>query len=568
MRFRRDLAAAVVLCSLAGLGMGCGAKRGASDYAVAYRRLASDAVTLYTRLEPLRSSRLGIIASDSLLFTYSDDEIEGALRRGKRLEARFSTIPAGRLNAGDINRAIVIINWLRGAVFAFEDLESARWNPLIYCWTAEDALWVVPSRVVPPYEGELEAYRKRILRIPSLFSNGEAHLNDTAEWHVRYAIERLDTLAAALPELAALLRERYGTSLDAELESVRSSILGFRRFASETLLPASRGRLILGSENLSTILLYNELINADPNMLAAEGQKQIRRLEHEKSSVAKRIEFMGQQIPQAQGAAALAANEPFESRIKRLLERLRETHGADSTGGAAAITRPAIDFPARPEYVSRSDKAPYLSIPPAGSSDATTVTPPLSAPSCRTRLALSAGAAREGDGPLRFALLCTTPRIMEMEKLRCEARDTAAAVFSSATFDEGWRYLALQEIVPAIKKSDPELYLLVLDDWIMKYARMTVVFALHAGTMTSDSAIQYLADSRRMSRDDAAREVLIASTSPAVAYPAISMITVDEMLRNVSYVFGYGKPNEELAKLLRASRDLPLSMIAPKTRSD
>ena len=134
-------------------------------------------------------------------------------------------------------------------------------------------------------------------------------------------------------------------------------------------------------------------------------------------------------------------------------------------------------------------------------------------------------------------------------------------------FEEAWGYLVLQELAPDIKKSEPELYALMLDDRMMKYARMIVVFSLHAGTMTSDGAIRYFVESLGMPQEDAAHEVLVASTSPTVAYPAISMILVDEMLKNVSYVFGYGKPHEELVKLLREWRDLPLSMIMPKTRS-
>jgi len=171
------------------------------------------------------------------------------------------------------------------------------------------------------------------------------------------------------------------------------------------------------------------------------------------------------------------------------------------------------------------------------------------------------------DDRLRFALLCASPRMLELGKLRCESRDSTAAVFSSATFEEGWRYLALQELAPQIKKNDPELYILVLEDWIRQYARMVIVLSLHAGTMTSDDAAQYLVESLALARDEATREVLAASVSPAVAYPAISMIVVEETLKNLSRIFDYAEPRQELSKLLRQWRDLPLSMIALKTRS-
>jgi len=173
-----------------------------------------------------------------------------------------------------------------------------------------------------------------------------------------------------------------------------------------------------------------------------------------------------------------------------------------------------------------------------------------------------------GDDALRFALLCAAPRMLETDRLLCEAKDTTAVLFPSATFEDGWRYAALLDLGEQIKKDHPALYILILDDWRAEYARMTVVFSLHAGTMTSDGAIRYLAESLSMPREAAEREVIAASVSPAVAYPAISMIQIENMLRNISYVFGSGKPREELTKLLRRSRDIPLSMITSKTQSD
>ena len=568
MRPMRGIVAAILLFSIAGLGPGCGAKRSTVEYADAYRRYASLAVKLCSEIEPLRASRLGIPSSDSLLFTYSEDEIRGARAKSRRLVSQFSSIPAGRLSGGDTDRATVIIDWLRGVNFAFDGFDSFRWNPLLYSWTAEEALWVIPSRIEPPYNGELEAYRKRILRIPSLFSNASVNLRNPAELHAEYALDELDTLAAGLPTLATLVRQRYGASVDGELATVRQSILDFRRFISGTLIPSSHGKLILGSENLSKIFLYGEHLNVDPNVLVAEGEKRMKRLEDEKSSILKRIELEHQGLLPGRPTAVHANNESFESRLQRLLGELGPARGESPPFGRARDIRATSAFPARPEYLSRSGKAPYLSIPPIGDRTAVAVTPPFSAPACLSRIALSAAAPRIGDDALRFALLCAAPRILETDRHRCEARDTAAVLFSSETFEDGWRYASILELEPQIKTDDPGLYILVLDDWRAEYARMVVVFSLHAGTMTSDGAIQYLSESLNMPREAAQRDVIAASISPVVAYPAISMIQIEDMLRNISYVFGSGKPREELLKLLRRSHDIPLSMITPKTQSD
>ncbi len=569
MRSAGFASAPKVLLCVALLAAGCAGDTDAPDYAGAYRRLASSAVKLYVRIEPLRASRLGIASADSLLFSYSKEETDGAVRSLKSLETLFSKIPAGRLSAEDVDRATVIINWLRGTRFAFEGLACARSNPLLYAWAAEEAIWTIPSRIAPPYDGELDAYRKRLLRVSDLLANGAANLENPADWHVRRAIETLDTLAAGLPRLELLVEARYGARLDPEIDAARQAIQGFREYASSTLLPSSYGRLIIGSENLARIFHYDEMIDADPNMLVAEAEKQIKRIATEKATLERRIEFEKQ--GRARGSrpgAPIPAAEPFEARIERLLGELEASGKREAPLGSPRGMEAALSFPAYPRYVSRSAKGPCLSIPLEAKAIAAVTAPSISTPPCRAFLALPAGAPRESDAALRFALLRAVPRMLDPDRLRCAAKDTVSAVFSSATFEEGWRYLVTQELAQDIKKNDPGLYLLVLGDWLEQYARLIVVLSLHAGTMTSDDAARYLAETLNLERGRASREVLAASVSPALAYPAISMILVEEMIKNVSYVYGYDKPQQELAKMLLASRDIPLSAIVPKTRQE
>lgn len=567
MNAPRSIRAASSILLFAFLASGCGGGKNAADDDAAYRRLAASAVKLSLRIDPLRGSRLGFVSADSLLFTYSKQETDEAIKQLKSLESQFSKLPAGRLEAADVDRATVVINWLRGARFAFEILASPRSNPLLYTWTAEEALWTIPSRIAPPYDGELEAYRKRILRVPLLLSSGTVNLDNPADVHLRRALERLDTLEAGLPRLARRVEARYGTSLSAEFDAVRFAIRDFREFSTSTLLPAAYGRAIIGSENLTKIFRYDEMIDSDPNMLVAEAQKQITRIEGERAALVRRIEYERERGTGADTSTARPpANEPFEAKAARMLRAIEVLSGRGVPADSVPRERVEIAYPSASRYVSRSSKNPCLSIPPARETAA--VAPAGPAPPCRTVLALPAEAGRSSDAALRFALLGAAPRMLEPDLLRCASRDTVAAIFASATFEAGWRYLAVLEISAEIKKRDAELYNLILEDQLRQYARLIVVLSLHAGTMTSEAAAGYLAATLGIERAEAEREVLAASVSPSIAYPAISMILVDEMIKNVAYVFGYAKPQEELAKMLIGSRDIPLPTILPRTRED
>ncbi len=563
----RSIRASTVLLLFAFLAAGCGGGENAPDDDAVYRRLASSAVELSIRIEPLRCSRLGFASADSLLFTYSKPETDDALKQLKSLESRFSRIPAGRLDAADVDRATVIINWLRGTRFAFEVLGSARSNPLLYTWAAEEALWTMPSRIAPPYDGELDAYRKRVLRVPRLLSSGTVNLENPADWHLRLALERLDTLEAGLPRLARRVEARYGTSLSPEFDAVRFAIRDFREFAFSALLPAAYGRIIIGSENLTKIFRYDEMIDSDPNMLVAEAEKQIARIEGERAALVRRIEYEREQGAHAETTAVRRpANEPFEAKAARILEELETLDGGGAPAGSPPRERVSLAYPSAPRYISRASKNPCLSIPPA--CEAAGIAPASPAPPCRMVLALPAEARRGSEEALRFSLFGAVPRMIEPELRRCEAGDTVSTIFASATFDAGWRYLSVLQLSTDIKKRDPALFNLILEDQRRQYARLVVVLSLHAGTMTSDAAARYLVSTLALESGEAEREVLAASVSPSLAYPAISMILVDEMIKNVSYVFGYAKPQAELAKMLLASRDLPLPMILPKTRED
>jgi hypothetical protein len=564
MRFANRRVTIALLLTVICFAASCGRDRSASEQARDYARLTTGAIKLYTELQPLRSSRLGIEHSDSLLFTFSEDEIHGAVKRLKKLEARFSSLPASNLPARDIDVAAVVIHWLRGEQFALETLQNHRHNPLLYCWMVDEALWGLPSRIAPPYDGELEAYRRRILRIPALLENGARLLDNPASAHLRYAIERIDTLTNDIATLKTVVEKRYGATLDAELERVRAALAHFRGAASN-FLPAAHGRLILGADNLSKLFLYSELLNSDPNVLVAEAESHIKRLIAERSSLERHPE-LGATRPVTRSTAA---GEPVASRIERLRAALYASdEGRDSTA-QTVVAKPILEFPARIEYLSPINKDPYLSVPASGArGGALILVPPLSAPACRPRLCLSADNASAGDTELMFRILCAAPGMFTPAEARCAARDSIGALFTSETFAEGWRYLALLGLRDDIRKNAPELTARITDDRIAKLARMIIVFRLHAGTWTSDEAARYLVETVGMEREPAAREVLLASTAPEIAWPGISMVLIDEMLKRGGYSPGFSEPNRDLTKLLLASRDLPLALILPRMRDD
>jgi hypothetical protein len=613
------------LCALALALPGCGTGKKAERDEKAYAGLVAETISLYEHIEPLRASSLGMTRCDSLLFTFSDEEVASALARLRKLESRYSSFGAASLAPRDIDNIEVIAYWLRGEIFALADMKSFRFNPLIYCWAAEQALWEIPSRQTPPHPGELAAYRVRIRKIPSLFANARRLLDNPAEAHTRFAAARLDSIAAGFGRLEAAIMTRYDDSPAAELDEARSAVESFHRFVADSLASRSLGRTILGTENLSKIFLYDELLNADPNTIMGKAESSMRRLQSLKGSLERRIEFEknggkiapdvgppGPPAPAAGGRGAATkrpslqafaaaarpktapasspvapkqqpvrrerplvlpksggprADERFDVRINRLYNELAA--GSASTFGAKAGPRLVIEYPAHVDYPMHISKLPYAAVPPAGPLlSQIYFTEPFNGPQCLPYGIFSSGAGALDDDELRLALLRALPGALEPDADRCAEKDTVRAIFSSGVFREAWFYLGERDRTANMKTADPILNMRLLDDEIRALAIMVVVFRIHGGAMTSQEGADYLAQSAGMSGEEASKEVLAASISPGLAYRGIAMVLVENMMETISYVNGIQRPEQQMKKLLLENRDLPLPLIEKKIEKD
>jgi hypothetical protein len=573
----------LLAAALLALQQGCGGTRTGEESA-AYRRLAGEAVRLYTALHPLGASRLGLPGADSLLFTFGPEEIRAAVERLERLDDRLSALSAAGLSPREIDWARVMINWTRGERFALEILAIQRTNPLLFVWAAEEAFEEMPSRLEPVRPGEAAAYRKRVLATADLFSNAALALRNPAEAHARFAAERLDGLDARLDRVARLAESRYGASFGGEFATARGAVLDFRGFAAQSLLAGARGRLILGSENLSRIFLFDELLDVDPNVLLAETERKITRLAADRVATTRRMEFekggrrldggtISEARTSAAGAAPRAGLFDFASAdaaetpgalAARVIDSLWTPSRRASAFGAPLGPKPLLRFPAETRFAAPPPKNPHLSLPllpvPPVVAGAIRIDPS----ACRASILVSGGASRVGPEALRYALLAAAPRLLDADRLLCEAEDTVAAVFASETWREGMRHLALIDIADALRKEDPELYLRLIDDWTLRLARAIVVLRIHAGTLTTENAAGYFAETALIERHEAEREALVASISPSVAWSGISLILVERMLDRMAEPGGAGNPRREVRALLAQSPGLPLPVIERK----
>lgn len=574
MKRRHEIITAVLIIASFVPLAGCGGRQEREGSGKIPSHITGRTISAYTKLHPLRSSRLGLRAADSLLFTFSELEIGAALDTLDNLLEDVSSIPAADLELRQIDASEVIINWLRGENFALSQLRIYRRNPLLYCWIVEEALYGNLCRTDPPYGDEFQAYEKRLSRIPELLRNAARHLDKPAEAHIYAAERRLRSLLAGFDSMSLLSVERYAAK-PGPIDTVRISIEKFLRFVSIDLREGTMGSLILGSENLSRIFQYDDLLDIDPNRVTSEANRLIQKLRKEYESTEIRRAAAGTpaagspQSPDHADPSGPERGDDPESRLRSLVSEIDEASTGGGTFDMVRKKKIEISFPPSARCHAPPPVNPCLSVPYPDGRPMRLASPALFQDrDCRARLIATEEFTSPGGPALTYELLKVSAPVREGIVCPCESADSIAALLPSGTWDMCWLYLNLADLIDMFPDRRDNLRLLLIEEKIHALAIMSIVFRLHAGTYTSENAAAYLIESAGMKASEAAAAVLVASSSPLAAYPGLAIILTDDMIKLMSTVRGLRNPRKELRKLLLENCGLPLTTVRDNIQVD
>ena len=519
-----------LLTALAGCTLLTGCGGGPIEGGGRYRALRSETLDLYLELHPLRGSRLGCGATDSLLFTYSAEEISASIKKLSDLEDDLKTLTSSGLDTRRIEDSLLLLGWIRGERYALEELLYFRYNPLLYCWILEEALWSVPLRTTPPYEGELEAYEKRRLRIPALLENAAKNMTNPPGPHMELASERIRRLIEMMPALESAIHERYERRSDLP-DSVAGSITGFLGFIEGTLASQTRANMILGTENIAKIFRYGEMMELDPFGMIKEADKQTRRLRSELSAL-RNEEAKNRRRP--------------ETDLGRVLEIIGELDAASGGPTGIALARERVVRSEPPKNVNLG--IPVLDAKPVMLSTAST----FSTHPCSQSLLYIDGTPPE---QLLYRTIEALSARHEARRL-CAEGDSVRTLLGSDLYAHVIRFLEIDRLIEAFAPDRLRLEILLTREKIRALARMSVFFELHAGTMTTEAAIDFLRDAAEISAEEASREVMAATYAPAAAYEGIALLYIERMIKKSAERRDSKPPRERVLRILREHRYL------------
>jgi len=543
-RTQKTTACRLLLLALAAalLAVGCSGGRDTAGDGRRYRTLRSDALALYLEMHPLRGSRLGCRASDSLLYTYSAEEIRLSSSRLSDLEENFKTLTAAGLDARQIEDSRLLLNWIRGERYALSELRYYRFNPLLYCWILEETFWSIPLRIDPPYEGELEAYEKRKRRIPALLRSAVGNMKNPPRPHMELASQRIRRLLENLPALESAIYGRYERSV-ALPDTVARSITGFLGFLEGTPSSQMRGNMILGTDNIAKIFRYGEMIELDPAGLIREADKEIRRLRSELSSLRR-------------GTDGAAASPGVGSGLQPVLERIAER---DAGTGFTKSRLPAIGLAPGLRPQPELTKSVNLGVPaPESKPVSLASTSPLSAYPCTQSLRYDENTSSESL-LLYHALRALSTR--REERRLCTGADSVRTLLGSDLYTHIVRFLEIEDLIESFPAERTSLRIMLVGEKMRALARMTVLFEIHAGTMTTKTAIDYLREKVALGEDEAAAEVMAATYAPATAHPGIALLYIDRMIKKAAEKRDSTGPEKRVRRVLEEHYYLPPTVV-------
>ncbi len=551
---------------------GCGEDKNIEHSRIVFKSLKEESVRLYSRLHPLRSSRLGLAGVDSLLFTFSEEELSFFTEKIDSVLNVFAELPAAHLNGEELDDSALIISWLRGESFNLNRLCNHKHNPLLYCWLLDETLFAIPSRLDKPGEKEFEDYGKRLARIPLLLENASYNLKNPAELHVNTAAERITALITAFTELDTLVLERYGR-LPSSLGTAKQSIIFFKDLLVNEITPRAHGRHILGMENLSDLFRYSEHLDIDLDRFITETKKTIRKYRSQISSIEKNsthTHFSARE----QGTAAKAGSSDSlitagsagtGSDVSSILSDIEERISQQGVFNIRKRHHPdilRIDNPGLSEVLPVN---PYLVVP--GSRKHRLVSFSFRAvgeKKCDLTIIIRPDAENTEKDRLFYELMKVSSPVTRARYMLCKDGSDIRKIFASEFFMTGWSILNLKDLFILHPDKKLELRKFLLEDKILELARMLIVLQLHSGRSTIDFCVDFLINDMGLQREDALSEVAIASSSPSLAFPGIAMTLTDDLIRKASSVRGEKNPRKKIQKLMIDNLALPLLMIAER----
>jgi uncharacterized protein (DUF885 family) len=258
----------------------------------AFVKLSNEYLEGYFAFRPATATYLGLHEYDRQKRDYRKTALEAELSRLKQYEQRLISL-GDSISTKKAYDYKILLSAIRQEIFSFEDLNVYQ-NPMTYAGMLDLNIFI--QRDFASWNERLQSIIAIEEQAPAIFTAARENLSDSlAKPHVETAALIAEGTADFLgKELADALKEVTDESLLKNFEaSNKKAIIELRAFATwlrKEKLPKAHTHYAIGRENFQKMLLYNEMLSANPEDILAMGLEELKKEQALFAEVAKAID--------------------------------------------------------------------------------------------------------------------------------------------------------------------------------------------------------------------------------------------------------------------------------------
>lgn len=489
----------------------------------------------------------------------------------------LAELKALRLDLEDLDRQALtevqahdlewILATISGAIEAATVTRPLERNPDVYASGLTESAFTLVYRDFAPPEQRLEALISRLSRMPDVLLGAERNLDHPPRVYTELALEQLGgnrgffetTVTEAFEgRVPAGAMQRLVAARDAVLEAFDR----YERFLRETLLPRSTGEFAIGADAFLRKLYHDELVELPLERLLAIGEADLRRNQEELRalagamcpgvSVAEVLEGLGKDhvAPEAMLATTRDMLDEIRAFIaEQALLTLPEAHPVrvvETPPFMRATVTAAMDTPGPFETVS-TEAYYYMTLPnPAW--------PPEEQEAYMaqwTEAGISNLSVHEAY-PGHYVQFLLLPEFPSVTRRMMWAPSNA----------EGWaHYCETMMLERGFRGNAPRYRLAMLQDALLRNARLVAGIRLHTAGMTVPEAQAFFEQEAFLSRPGARAEAWRGTVDPTYGYYTLGKLMLLKLREDWADLKGEAFSLREFHDAFLAHGPLPMPLI-------
>ncbi len=250
----------------------------------------------YFAWKPSEGTAAGLHQYDNQLEDRSAVAVAKRIAQVKQLEAELTKLRQAKLSFGEDIDATVLDGLLKAELLDLETLHNWRNNPMGYVTVPSSAIDGLMKRNFAPPAERLRAIVARLKQTPAFFQALKANVENPPKEFTNLALRMAkgaigyfkDTLATWAKEAAGSDQELLGQFTTAN-NKVIADLTGLTTWLEKDLLPRSKGKYAIGSENFAKQLEFEELVDIPLPRLLEIAEATLKRDQEKFAALARQI---------------------------------------------------------------------------------------------------------------------------------------------------------------------------------------------------------------------------------------------------------------------------------------